>query len=301
VLHVGDPVSAPRTVSIIVPHYNDVQGLDRCLAGLADQTYPSDAVEIIVADNASPIGAARVEAAIAGRARMVTVTERGAGPARNGGAAVSGGEILAFIDSDCLPDRDWLKAGVDALADYDFVGGAMRVLVDNAEKPTAVEAFEQVFAFNNRDYVLRKGFTVTANLLCPRGVFGQVGGFRVGVSEDLDWCLRARSLGYRIGYAPGAVVGHPARRTWAEIIKKWRRLNVETYGLYAQRPAGRLAWLARCLAMPISAVAATPKVLSSRELRSLAQRASVLAVLFGLRLWRAADGLALLFRVERSA
>ena len=41
-------------VSVVVPHYADLVGLDRCLATLAAQTYPRDRVEIVVADNGSP-------------------------------------------------------------------------------------------------------------------------------------------------------------------------------------------------------------------------------------------------------
>ena len=74
-------------------------------------------------------------------------------------------------------------------------------------------------------------------LAVERALFDAVGGFRVGVSEDTEWCERARVAGYRIGYAPAAVVGHPARRTWDELLAKWRRLNVESFNLFAHASA----------------------------------------------------------------
>ena len=280
-------------LSVIVPHYDDLQGLDRCLEALATQTF-SGGFEIIVADNGSPQGAAAIEAVVGARARLAVVPEKGAGPARNGGAAAARGAVLAFTDSDCVPDARWLEAGLAALSDCDFVGGAMRVLVEQPDRMTPVEAFETVFAFDNQSYVERKGFTVTANLFCPREVFDQVGGFRVGVSEDLDWSHRAREAGLMIGYAPGAVVGHPARRTWRELRDKWRRLSAETYGLYRTRRAGRPIWLIRSLALPLSALAHTGKVLTSRRLSSWAQRAGALVTLYRLRWWRMADALRLL-------
>ena len=43
-------------VSVIVPHYNDLEALDRCLSGLTAQTFPAEQVEIIVADNMSEVG-----------------------------------------------------------------------------------------------------------------------------------------------------------------------------------------------------------------------------------------------------
>ena len=48
-------------VSVIVPHYNDLEGLEICLAALARQSFPAEQIEIVVADNASPQGIAAVE------------------------------------------------------------------------------------------------------------------------------------------------------------------------------------------------------------------------------------------------
>lgn len=290
------PPAARPKVSVVVPHYQDLDGLGRCLDALGRQTYPAADFEIVVADNNSPAGRAAVEQAIAGRARLAVVVEKGAGPARNGGVAASLGDLLAFTDSDCVPEPEWLAEGLTRLADFDLVGGRMRVLVDDPEHMTGPEAFEVVFAFDNETYVTRKGFTVTANLFCSRAVFDAVGGFKVGVSEDLEWGLRARWLGYRIGYAARAVVGHPARRTWPELQRKWERLSAETFGLVASGAGGRSRWLLRALALPFSAVVHTPKVLRSPALHGLGERVSALGVLYRLRAWRLIDALRLLAR-----
>ena len=283
----ADPM--PR-VSVVIPHYSDVESLAKCLAALDLQTVRPD--EIVVADNNSPHGTGPVLKVIAGRAKLVVIPDKGAGPARNGGVAASSGDILAFTDCDCIPEPGWLAAGLEALKTADFVGGGMKVLVQDERRLTGPEAFERVFAFDNRDYVLRKGFSVTANLFCPRALFDDVGPFRVGVSEDLEWCLRAREAGYRIGYAEDAVVGHPARRTWPELQRKWRRLNSETFALVAASAGGRLKWIARSLLLPASVLAHAPRVLTSRQL-PVAARWAGLATLARLRLWRTFDSLAL--------
>src|SRR5580692_8311496 len=135
-------------VSVIVPHYNDLASLDLCLAALARQTFPAEEREIIVADNASPQGEAAVAKVIANRARLVIVPQKGAGPARNGGVAVSTGDILAFTDSDCVPEPHWLERGIAALAHCDFAGGRVDVLVGDPAHMSAAEAFERVFAFD---------------------------------------------------------------------------------------------------------------------------------------------------------
>lgn len=275
-------------VSVIVPHYNDPEGLEICLAALGRQTFPAERVEIVVADNNSPQGIAAVEKIVAGRARVVTVIERGAGPARNGGAAASRGELLAFIDSDCRADPIWLAQGIKALDHCDIAGGSVDVLVKDAQRMTAAEAFECIFAFNMERYVKEKGFVGSGNLFCRRAVFEAVGPFGIGVSEDVDWSHRATAKSFRIGYAPLARVGHPARRSWSELKRKWERINLETYGLVMRRPFGRLSWLKTFLLLPLSALAHTPKVLASGRLNGQ-QKLAALGMLYRLRLWRMVD------------
>jgi GT2 family glycosyltransferase len=297
---VKQEMSAAPAVSVIIPHFNDLKGLDACLCALERQTYPAAQMQVIVGDNGSPQGLAAVEEAVRGRARVVLVQERGAGPARNGAVAHATHEILAFTDSDCVPEPRWLEEGVRALADYDFVGGHVTVLVEDEARLTPVEAFERVFAFDFKTYIERKGFTGSGNLFCPANLFAHVGGFRVGVSEDYEWSKRAQAHGYRLGYAPRAIIGHPARRTWEELTRKWRRLNIETYGLSADVRGRRLRWLLRSLALPASAVVHTPKVLFSPKLKTASERLGGLAVLYGIRFWRLCDGLALLLGDRRA-
>lgn len=284
------------TVTVVVPHFNDLLRLDQCLARLERQTFPRDRFDVLVADNGSPQGGEAVDAVIAGRATLVTAPEKGAGPARNAGVSAARGDILAFTDADCLPQDDWLAEGVAALAGYDLVGGKMTVLVKDPARPSPAEAFEAVFAFDNETYVTRLGFTVTANLFCPRALFDRIGGFKTGVSEDLEWSHRARDAGFRLGYAAKAVVGHPARVSWAELIGKWRRLNAETFGLFAAKPSGRLKWTLRSALLPLSALAHTPKVLLSGALPDWRSRVGALMVLYRLRFWRCGDAFRLLLR-----
>ncbi len=282
-------------ISVIVPHYQDLARLELCLAALEAQTVARDRFEIIVADNMSPVGEAAVAGAIAGRARLVLVRERGAGPARNGGVAAAAGNLLAFTDADCVPAPGWLAAGIAALDRFDLVGGAMTVGVDRSRPLTGAEAFELVFAFNNRAYVEDKGFTVTANLFTSRAIFDRVGPFRVGLSEDVDWCLRARSLGLRIGYAADALVEHPARADWPSLRKKWQRMSAEQFALLRAARFGRLKWGARSLALPASVLAHAPRVMTSGALISPGERLRALGTLARLRWWRFVDAQRLLF------
>ncbi|WP_267961904.1 glycosyltransferase [Sphingobium sufflavum] len=276
-------------LSVVIPHYNDLAALDICLKALAVQTLPADQFEIIVSDNNSAVGPDAVAAAIAGRARMVVQMVPGAGPARNAGVEASTGEILAFIDSDCVAEPQWLEEGLAGLSDYDFVGGKVNVLVEPGRVLTGSEAFEAVFAFDNESYVKRKGFTGSGNLFCPRAIFDKVGGFAAGVSEDMDWSHRASALGYRLGYRADAAIGHPARGSWSALVRKWRRLNRETYGLLRQRPLGRLRWIGRTWLLPVSVIVHLPKIWKSPALSTLSERVAASVCLVKIRFWRLLD------------
>jgi len=276
-------------LSVIVPHYNDLGGLARCLDCLDQQTLSREQFEVVVADNNSPQGREAVEAVVRGRATVVVVTEKGAGPARNGAVAASRGEILAFTDSDCLPEPEWLTGGLEGLKSYDFVGGRVRVSVPDPERMTGAEAFERVFAFNFEDYINRKHFTGSGNLFCARTLFEAVGPFGVGVSEDVDWSRRAVAAGFRLGYEKRAVIWHPARRDWADLRSKWLRMNREAFGLAGNGPRARLKWMLKACALPASAFVHSGRVFTSPELSTARQRLLALGTLFRLRFWRSWD------------
>lgn len=271
-------------VSVVIPHRDDLDNLRRCLAALGAQTWPR--LEVVVADNNSAAGAAAVAAA-APHALVVPAPELGAGPARNQGAAAARGDILAFLDSDCIAEPGWIEAGLAALGRYDYAGGSVLVATETTGRLTAAEAYEAVFAFNVRKYVERDGFAVTANLFVPRAVFARVGGFRNGVSEDMDWCRRATALGYHLGYAAEAVVRHPARRDWRALTRKWDRVVSERFRLESERPGWRWRWIRYLVLVALSPLPHAFRVLSSPRLPALRLKALGLAGLFGIRFYRA--------------
>jgi glycosyltransferase involved in cell wall biosynthesis len=276
---------ATPNVSVIVPHFNDLANLRTCLTLLQAQTLPADEFEIIVADNDSACGIDAVRA-VCGDVTCLHVRERGAAAARNAAVAQSRGLNLAFIDSDCQPAPDWLERGLVTLKAADMAGGQVDVTVGDDRNPTAVEAFEQVFAFNNERYVKAEAFSVTANMFVPRTIFETVGGFRSEVAEDKDFGQRAAAKGFRWTYAPDMRVTHPARRDWAELCAKWRRLTREAYNIERQKPAGHLRWLTRAWAMLLSPFVHAVPIVWSPKLHRFRDKLNAIGILFRIRWWR---------------
>ena len=279
---------------VIVPHYNDLANLAVCLDLLMKQDFTRP-FEIIVVDNASPIEWREIEAVTEGRARLILCTEKGAGPARNAGLAASSARRLAFIDSDCIPDKSWLSAGLAGLEHFDFLGGRVDVVVNDPDLMTAVEAFETVFSFRFKHYIENKRFTGTGNLFAKREVFEKVGGFLPQVSEDVEWSHRALSAGFSLGYEPRAIVGHPARRDWSELERKWARVNREAYALARLSPRGVPMFLLRSWLVLFSIPPHTVTILRNDRLKNWRDRLGAIGILIRIRAYRffAAHGVAL--------
>jgi GT2 family glycosyltransferase len=286
-------------VSVIIPHYENLDGLELCLHALERQTYPRDSYEIVVADNMSSYGLEAISDLVAGRARVENVTERGAGAARNGAIAGSAGTILAFTDSDCVPEPGWISAGVAALAHSDVVGGRIEVSVRDTNDMSPTEAFEKVFAFDNKTYIEKKGFTVTANMFCARSTFDTVGGFKVGLSEDFDWCSRALQAGYTLAYSNEAIILHPARRNWNELLSKWRRLSRELLHLYREKKFGVLVYTIRTFALPLSIPIHATRIFWNSDLVDRKDKLSALGILIRIRIWRLFYSLGLIIESQR--
>lgn len=276
------PDRAPPAAAVIIPHYNDLARLARCLAALMPQV--DAATEVVVVDNGSAADLAPVLAAHPGL-RLVTEPAKGAANARNRGVAETQAPLLVFLDCDCVPGPGWLAAAFAAAGKGDLVGGRVEVFDETPGPRSGAQAFEAVFAFDNRGYVLRKGFSVTANLVTRRDVFAATGPFVHGVSEDLDWCRRATARGFRLAYDDALRVGHPTRSDWAALARKWRRTTAEGFGVNGRTPRRRLVWALRALAMPASVLAHAPRVLRHPALTG-GERVRALATLARLRLAR---------------
>ena len=194
-------------------------------------------------------------------------------PARNAGVAAASSPVLAFTDTDCSPDPAWLEEGLKALARFDVVGGAITVTVGAAERPTPVECFERVFAFKNRDYIEKQGYTVTDNMLTRRDLFDKVGGFvTTTIAEDVEWGRRVKRAGFTLGYAPAALDSHPARRDWPERSKKWKRILLQQFNETQACSHPRLRWLMRNFAILLSPLVHMFEVIRSDRLTGASQR-----------------------------
>lgn len=220
-------------VTIIIPTLNRPDQLSFCLGLLTNQTYPQDLYEIIVVDNGSRQDIKMVAEKFS-RIRFEVEKKRGPSAARNKGAGLANGEVLAFTDDDCLPERTWLEEGVKCLVGLGMagiVGGGIRFKFKNPNFPTTIELYDSLHHLRQKDYVEKLQFSATANLFTYKSLWQEVGGFNEDLqsSEDKNFCQEICDKGYPIVYASAALVYHPARTTLFQISAKTARIVKGTY------------------------------------------------------------------------
>ena len=285
-------------ISVIVPHLNQPKALARCLASLAAQEGVAGPVEVIVVDNGSVETPLEI-CSMFTNVSLLFESQPGPGPARNKGVNAARGDILAFIDSDCVASKGWLAAierHFRGSPQATIVGGDVRILCEDPKRPTLLEAYESVFAYRMREYIKKKGFTGTGNLAVRSAIFSAVGAFGgIDVAEDAQWGQRAVQLGYRIGYVPEMLVYHPARKSFAELESKWDRHIAHDFATVRSRRLWWPRWVTRSVAIAISPVLELRRVACSDRLSGLRARALALAGVTRIRIYRVRIMLALAF------
>lgn len=228
-------------VSVVVPTYRRPQLLARCLEALAEQTLSADAYEVIVVDNAGCSETRRTVEAdgreceeTGPRVRYLAETARpGPAAARNRGWRAALGEMIAFTDDDCVPQPQWLAAGLAGFANGEL-GVMGKTVVPVSPNPTD---YERNLAR------LSEGHFITANCFYRREALEAAGGFDERFTEawredsDLFFTIEKASAEDRLfSYAPEAVVCHPPRRArWGQSIWQQRKSMFNAL-LYKKHP-----------------------------------------------------------------
>jgi glycosyltransferase involved in cell wall biosynthesis len=285
--------SALPQISVVVPYLNQPEHLANCLRSLERQTFGLENIEIIVVDNGSrelpePICAQFNEV------RLIQELTPGPGPARNKGVSVSGAPLLAFIDADCIADKEWLSAIADAFAhtQTEIIGGDVRVALAIPERMTMLEAYESIYAYRQKEYIERQGFSGTGNLAMRREIYDSVGPFAgIGVAEDREWGKRATKKGFHITYCPQMIVLHPARKSFAELRAKWDRHLAHDYCEQVSSLHDRLRWIAKAIALAASPIWEVTRIATSDRVKTTQDRFLALVMLVLIRCYRSLNSL----------
>jgi mycofactocin system glycosyltransferase len=275
---------APPDATVVVPVRDRAAALDRCLAAL-DEGVPV----VVVDDGSADAAAVRAVCRRHGAALVRRESAGGPGAARNAALPAVASELVAFLDSDCIPEPGWLAVTAAHFADPVVGAVAPRVRPPAAVRDAPVRDRyaaarspldmgpheRRVVPGGPVAYVPAAAVVVRRRALAPG--FDQ--GLRYG--EDVDRVWRLHDAGWRVRLEPRATVRHAEPGSWPALLARRRRYGTAAAPL-ARRHPRRLAPL---VARP--GPAAATALLLARRPRPAALVAAVQTALVAGRLRRA--------------
>ena len=216
------PLDKYPRVSVIVASYNGGRTLPACLDSLERLNYPN--YEIIVADDGSTDDTPQTVKKHPNVRYLHHDQNLGLSVARNTGIAAATGEIVAFTDSDCRADEDWLYYLVGDLLDSDFagIGGHNFLPPDDSSVAAAV-----LVSPGGPAHVMltdRQAEHIPGcNMAFYKWALDEIGGFDPifrKAGDDVDVCWRLQQHSCKIGFSPAGFVWHYRRPTIRAYLKQ---------------------------------------------------------------------------------
>jgi cellulose synthase/poly-beta-1,6-N-acetylglucosamine synthase-like glycosyltransferase len=216
--------TAQPFVSIIVPTHRRRDLLKCLLHSLSRLDYSSDRYEVIVIGDTTYDDGTRhliKEITAAAPFKLSYFGSNAKAPAakRNLGIKHAKGELIGFTDDDCIADPDWINRVIPHFADLAVAGVQGKTIIP---RPDRLDS-----AFYRAAHLSRPGYQ-TCNIFYRKKALKEAGGFDERFTEssreDSDLAFTILKRGYKIGYAPAAVIKHPVPKnnSW-DLIKSAKR------------------------------------------------------------------------------
>ncbi len=210
------PLENMPRISVVVCSYNGAKTLRGCLEALSKLKYPD--FEIILVDDGSQDDTQKIVKHFPNVINIVQ-PNMGLSVARNNGANAGTGAIIAYTDSDCMPDPDWLYYLVQPLLTGPYAGvGGPNI------SPPATDWIQAAVAAapGSPSHVLISDVEAEhvpgCNMAFHKWALDMIGGFDPiyrKAGDDVDVCWRLMQMNQKIGFSPSAVVWHHRRFTVA--------------------------------------------------------------------------------------
>jgi mycofactocin glycosyltransferase len=245
-------------VTVVVPVRDRADTLDRCLSAVRLGTTGLDTggtpLPVVVVDDGSQDADGVAEVCHRHGARLV-VRDRCGGPAaaRNDGLAIVETELVAFLDSDCLPPPGWLGRLVGLFADPQV--GAVAPRVTPLGHPASIRRPSVLSSYSAARSPLdlgrdegevgpgrRVAYVPTAALVVRRSALSALRNFDQSLryGEDVDLVWRLGDAGWHIRYVPSVMVDHVEPTSWRALLRRRYHYGTSAAPLSLQH-RGRLA------------------------------------------------------------
>jgi glycosyltransferase involved in cell wall biosynthesis len=207
-----------KRISIIIPNYNGATTIGKSLEAAFSSQYPD--FEVVAVDDCSTDGSIEIMKQFP--CTLVALdTHSGASVARNAGARRASGEILFFIDADCILRDNALSLAARAVADGEnrVIGGTYTAIPYD---DTFFSTFQSIFIHYSETKSPHPDYIATHAMVIERSLFTRSGGFSedfLPILEDVEFSHRLRRSGYSLVMYPDILVQHLFNFTCAKSLK----------------------------------------------------------------------------------
>jgi len=220
------------TISVVIPVYNDPEGISRTIDSVLNRTHSTDLGEVIVVDNNSNDATGDVIKEFARDVELVKYAcennVQTSYAARNTGVERATGNYIAFLDADVTVSEGWLTAAIDEMnsAEVHYMGCAVEV-VDKSNKPTVFSQYNQHSTFMIEDLIEKHGYAPTVCLFVTKELVSDVGQFdeKLISTGDMEFGNRVKDGGYELHYTDRVTISHPARASFQSLLKRNIRIG----------------------------------------------------------------------------
>lgn len=214
-------------LSIIIPVFNDLKAIKLTLESLENQTYNRSEYEVIVVDNGSKDGSFEYLQCL-DNIILIKETQHLGSPysCRNRGIEAAKADILVFLDSTCVPQKDFVEKGLAFAenSDCDLFGGNVRFYFD--DHLTGAKLYDSITNIQMKSSIEEKGVAKTANLWVKKHVIDTVGAFIEGErsGDDVGFTSRCISAGMKLVFCETCIT-YKFARGLKELLKKQFRVG----------------------------------------------------------------------------